>query len=61
MFKTYQAAPDIDVLATDFLVPGLGLVPINVFVIKGPEPLLHVDRGQASGVRKPDDDRILRR
>ena len=46
MFNTYQAAPDIDVVATDFPVPGLGLVPINAFVIKGAEPLL-VDTGAA--------------
>lgn len=41
---TYAAAPDIEVLTRDFPIPGFGLVPINAFVIKGPEPIL-VDTG----------------
>jgi glyoxylase-like metal-dependent hydrolase (beta-lactamase superfamily II) len=44
MFKTYKAAPDIDVLTTSFPIPGLGFVPINAYVLQGPEPIL-VDSG----------------
>jgi flavorubredoxin len=46
MVKSYNAAADIDVLSTDFPIPGFGLVPINAIVIKGPEPIL-VDTGAA--------------
>jgi flavorubredoxin len=44
MITTYQAAPDIDVLTSSFPIPGFGLVPINAFVLHGPEPVL-VDTG----------------
>ena len=44
MITTYKAAPDIDVLTTNFPVPGFGLVPINAFVLHGAEPVL-VDTG----------------
>jgi len=44
MISTYKALPDVDVLTTDFPVPGFGLVPINAFVLHGPEPIL-VDTG----------------
>ena len=44
MITTYKAAPDIDVLTTNFPIPGFGLVPINAFVLQGPEPIL-VDTG----------------
>jgi Metallo-beta-lactamase superfamily len=44
MITTRRAAPDIDVVTTDFPVPGLGLVPINAFVLHGAEPVL-VDTG----------------
>ena len=44
MITTYKAAPDIDVVTTNFPVPGLGLVPINAFVLHGAEPVL-VDTG----------------
>jgi hypothetical protein len=44
MFTTYKAAPDIDVLTSNFPIPGFGLVPINAFVLHGPEPIL-VDTG----------------
>ena len=35
---------DIDVITSAFPIPGFGKVPINAFVIKGPEPIL-VDTG----------------
>ena len=35
MITTYKAAPDIDVLTSNFPVPGLGLIPINAFVLHG--------------------------
>jgi flavorubredoxin len=40
MFHTYKAADDIEVLTASFAVPGLGLIPINAFVLKGAEPML---------------------
>jgi len=44
MVSTYKAAADIEVLTTNFPVPGFGLVPVNSYVFKGAEPLL-VDTG----------------
>ena len=44
MITTYKAATDIDVLTSSFPVPGFGLVPINAFVLHGPEPVL-IDTG----------------
>lgn len=41
---SYKAAPDIEVITSNFPIPGFGLVPINAFVLKGKEPLL-VDTG----------------
>ena len=42
--KSYKVAADIEVLTSDFPIPGFGLVPINAYVIKGSEPVL-VDTG----------------
>jgi flavorubredoxin len=44
LMKTYKVAPDIEVLAADFPIPGFGQLAINAFVLKGSEPLL-VDTG----------------
>ena len=44
MISSYRAAPDIEVLTSDFPVPGFGLVLINSFVLRGSEPVL-VDTG----------------
>jgi len=44
MLDPYQAAPDIDVVPAYFPIPGLGIIPINAFVLKAAEPLL-VDTG----------------
>lgn len=44
MVHSYNAASDIEVLTSNFPIPGYGLVPINAFVIKGSEPIL-VDTG----------------
>jgi flavorubredoxin len=44
MVKSYTAAPGIDVLTSNFPIPGFGLIPINAFVLHGAEPLL-VDTG----------------
>lgn len=41
---SYRAAPDIEVITSNFPIPGFGQVPINAFVIKGSEPIL-VDTG----------------
>ncbi len=42
--NTYKATTDIEVITSNFPIPGYGLVPINAFVIKGAEPIL-VDTG----------------
>ena len=47
MITTYKAAPDIDVLTSNFPVPGFGLIPINAFVLHAAEPVL-VDTGPLS-------------
>jgi flavorubredoxin len=44
MVHSYRAASDVEVLTSNFPIPGFGLVPINAFVIKGSEPIL-VDTG----------------
>lgn len=41
---SYKATADIDVITSNFPIPGFGIVPINSFVIKGTEPIL-VDTG----------------
>ncbi len=46
MINSCKVSPDIDVLTSNFPIPGYGLVPINAFVIKGSEPIL-VDTGSA--------------
>jgi hypothetical protein len=46
MVTAYAAAPDIDVLTSNFPIPGFGFVPINAFVFKGSEPIL-VETGAA--------------
>jgi hypothetical protein len=45
MFEPYPAAPDIDVLPSYFPIPGLGILPINAFVLRAADPVL-VDTGQ---------------
>jgi flavorubredoxin len=44
MIATYKAAPDIDVLTTNFPIPGFGQLAINSFVLQGDVPIL-VDTG----------------
>ncbi len=44
MISSYKAASDIEVVTSSFPIPGMGFVPINAFVLKGPEPIL-VDTG----------------
>ena len=44
MENTYTATSDIEVLTTNFPIPGFGLVPVNAFVLKAAEPVL-VDTG----------------
>jgi Metallo-beta-lactamase superfamily len=44
MITTHKVGADIDVLTTNFPIPGFGLVPINAFVLHGTEPVL-VDTG----------------
>ena len=46
MIYAHKAASDIEVLTSNFPIPGFGMVPINAFVIKGSEPIL-VDTGSA--------------
>jgi hypothetical protein len=35
MITARQVAPGIDVLTSDFAIPGFGFVPINAFVLHG--------------------------
>jgi len=44
MFEPYRATQDIDALPSYFPIPGLGLVPINAFVLHAAETVL-VDTG----------------
>lgn len=46
MVHSYTVAPDIEVITSNFPIPGYGFVPINAFVLKGPEPIL-VETGAA--------------
>ena len=46
MVSSFSVAPDIEVLTSNFPIPGYGLVPVNAFVIKGSEPIL-VETGTA--------------
>ena len=48
MFEPYQAAVDIDVVPAYFPIPGLGILPVNAFVLKAAQPVL-VD---TTGVRQ---------
>jgi len=41
---SYKATPDVDIITSNFPIPGFGFVPVNAFVIKGMEPIL-VDTG----------------
>jgi hypothetical protein len=40
MYSTHRVAPDIDVVTTAIAIPGLGHLPVNSFVLGGPEPIL---------------------
>jgi flavorubredoxin len=42
--EPYRVAPDVDVVPAYFPVPGLGILPVNAFVIHAAEPVL-VDTG----------------
>ena len=42
--QTYTPAEGIDVITSSFPIPGYGFVPVNAFVLDGPEPIL-VDTG----------------
>lgn len=55
MCEPYQAAPDVDVLPAYFPIPGLGIIPVNAFVLKAVEPVL-VDTGLV-----PLSDEFMRR
>lgn len=44
MISSYRAGPDVEVLTSNFPIPGFGFVPVNAFLVHGAEPLL-VDTG----------------
>src|SRR5262245_30075091 len=46
MVTSYTTAPDVDVITSNFPIPGYGFVPVNAFVLKGSEPIL-VETGAA--------------
>ncbi len=54
--ETYKAATDIEVITSNFPLPGFGFVPINAFVIKGAQPIL-VDTG--AGVESAEFMKVL--
>jgi glyoxylase-like metal-dependent hydrolase (beta-lactamase superfamily II) len=43
-FESFQVTPDTMVLPSYFPIPGLGIIPVNAFLIKAAEPVL-VDTG----------------
>jgi hypothetical protein len=47
MDAPYQAGPDIHVLPTNEALPGLGVLPVNAYVLLAQEPVL-IDTGMAS-------------
>lgn len=47
MFETRRVAPHIDALCAYTPLPGYGVLPVNAYVIHGPEPVL-VDTGLAA-------------
>lgn len=51
MIGAHQVAPDTTSLSSYFPLPGLGILPVNAFVIKAAEPVL-VDTG-LSALREP--------
>ncbi len=53
MDAPYQAAPDVHVLPTNEVLPGLGVLPINAYVLLAEEPVL-IDTGMAA-----DDDEFI--
>lgn len=44
IFDPYEAAPDVVVLPSFFPIPGMGILPVNAFVLRAREPVL-VDTG----------------
>lgn len=44
MDAPYQAAPDVHVLPTNLALPGLGVLPVNAYVLLAEEPVL-IDAG----------------
>ncbi len=44
MDAPYQASPDVHELPSDFALPGVGVLPINAYVLLAEEPVL-VDTG----------------
>ena len=46
MDAPYQAGPDVHVLPTNVAIPGVGVLPINAYVLQAEEPVL-VDTGLA--------------
>ena len=44
MEAAYKATDDVEVLPSHFPIPGMGVVPVNAFLIKAKEPML-VDTG----------------
>ncbi|MDQ3680142.1 MAG: MBL fold metallo-hydrolase [Actinomycetota bacterium] len=44
MDAPYQAAPDVHVLPTNLSLPGVGVLPVNAYVLLAEEPVL-IDAG----------------
>ena len=54
---TYKLTSEIDVISSSFPIPGFGFVPVNAFLLHGPEPML-VDTG--TGVESVEFMQALR-
>lgn len=57
LVTTYKPAADVTTIASSLPIPGLGQVPVNAFVLHGPEPVL-VDTG--AGVQSAEFMTALR-
>jgi flavorubredoxin len=57
IFEPFQVEPDIYILPAYFPIPGMGVIAINAFVIKGKEPVL-VDTGM--GIKSEEFMRALK-
>lgn len=56
--KTRRVTADIHVLASEFPAPGLGVLPVNAYLLKAREPVL-IDAGQPRDAEVTARDHLL--